>query len=289
VWHEGRVYALGAEGELRCLDAATGKVVWNKNILADNGASNLPWGMAASPLIIDDKLIVLPGGANGRSVVAYDRLSGNRIWSALDDKAAYAAPILAELAGRRQVLVMAAARAVGLAPEDGRLLWEYPWTTQHGINATEPVIVAPNRVFLSSGYGQGAAVVELTPDGERFKAAAVWSNNRMKTKFNGPVLHEGHIYGLDEGILACIDAQTGDLKWKGGRYGYGQLLLASGRLIVLAEDGDLVLVRATPERHDELSRFHAINGKTWNYPAIADGVLLVRNETQMAAFRIAAE
>jgi outer membrane protein assembly factor BamB len=110
----------------------------------------------------------------------------------------------------------------------------------------------------------------------------------MKAKFNGPVVYDGHVYGLDEGILACVDVATGEQKWKGGRYGYGQLLLASGHIVILTEDGDVVLVRATPEKLDEQARFTAISGKTWNYPAISDGVLLVRNEQEMAAFEIGA-
>lgn len=289
VWDEGRVYALGAEGELRCLEAATGKAIWNKNILSDNGAANLKWGMAGSPLPVDGKVIVTPGGSNGRSVVAYDKLSGQRVWGSLDDQAAYASPALADLGGRRQLLVMTAKRAVGLAVEDGKLLWEYPWVTQEGINVTQPIVVAANRVFLSAGYGHGAAVLELTPRGDGFEPRAVWANNRMKNKFNSAVLYEGHIYGLDEGILGCVDIQTGELKWKAGRYGYGQLLLASGRLVILTEEGDVVLVRASPDRLWEVARFSALKGKTWNIPAISDGVLLVRNETEMAAFRIGAD
>jgi outer membrane protein assembly factor BamB len=289
VWEDGRVYALGAEGELRCLESATGKLIWNKNILADNGASNLHWGMAASPLVVDGKVIVTPGGGHGNSVVAYDKLSGLRVWGSLDDQAAYASPTLATVGGRRQLLVMTAKRAVGLAVEDGRLLWEYPWVTQEGINAAQPIAVAANRVYISSGYGHGAAVLELTPRGDGFQTRVIWANNRMKNKFNSAVLHEGYLYGLDEGILACVDVESGELKWKGGRYGYGQLLLASGHLVVLTEEGDVVLVRAAPEKLQEVARFSALQGKTWNIPAISDGLLLVRNEVEMAAFRIAAD
>jgi outer membrane protein assembly factor BamB len=289
VWDDGRVYALGAEGELRCLESATGKLIWNKNILADNGAVNLHWGMAASPLVVDGKVIVTPGGGHGNSVVAYDKLSGLRVWGSLDDKAAYASPALATVGGRRQLLVMTAKRAVGLAVEDGRLLWEYPWVTQDGINAAQPIVVAANRVYLSSGYGHGAAVLELTAQGDGFETRVVWANTRMKNKFNSAVLYQGYLYGLDEGILACVDVESGELKWKGGRYGYGQLLLASGHLVVLTEEGDVVLVRAAPEKLQEVARFTAIQGKTWNIPAISDGLLLVRNEIEMAAFRIAAD
>jgi outer membrane protein assembly factor BamB len=288
VWDEGRVYALGATGELRCIDATNGKTVWRRNILSDNSAVNLQWGMAASPLVLENKVIVQPGGSSGRSVVAYDKLTGERVWSALDDQAAYTSLVTASVAGRSQLLTITATRAVGLSPSDGKLLWEFPWSTQEGINAAEPLVVAPNRVFLSSAYDHGAAVVELAARGDRFEAKKVWANKRMKNKFNGSVLYEGYLFGLDEGILACVDPASGDLKWKGGRYGYGQLLLASGHLVILTEDGEVVLARAIPEKLDEKARFTAIRGKTWNYPAISDGVLLVRNEEEMAAFQIGA-
>jgi outer membrane protein assembly factor BamB len=284
-WHEGRLYALGANGELRCLDAGTGKVIWAKNILEDNGAQNLQWGMANAPLIVDQMVVVLPGGP-AKSVVAYHKLTGAPVWKALEDKQAYTSPLLVTLAGRRQILVVSATRAMGLTLE-GKLLWDYPWQTQYDINSAQPIIVSDNRFFISAGYGHGAALVEVTGSGDRYQARTVWQNTRMKNKFNSSVLHQGHVYGLDEAILACIDVETGELKWKGGRYGYGQILLAGSNIIVLTESGELVLVKATPESHQELSRFEAISGKTWNVPAIAGGRLLVRNETEMACFRIA--
>ena len=285
-YHDGRVYALGALGELRSLDAATGKVIWRRNILEDNRASNLEWGMSAAPLVVDDKLIVLPGGSGGRSVVAYDRATGEPIWRALDDRQAYVSPMLVTLAGVRQVLIVSAVRAVGLDPASGTLLWEYPWPTGQGINVAQPVLLGDDRVFLSASYGQGAAVFELRRDGERFTTRTIWENSRMKNKFTSSLLHEGHLYGLDESILACIDAATGEQKWKGGRYGYGQPILAGGHLIVLTESGEVVLVKATPERHEEVARFPAIEGKTWNHPVIANGRLLVRNLREMAAYDI---
>jgi outer membrane protein assembly factor BamB len=153
-----------------------------------------------------------------------------------------------------------------------------------GINVAQPVLLGGDRLFLSASYGQGAAVLAITRTGDRFAAETVWENNRMKNKFTSSVLHDGHLYGLDESILTCLEAATGEVKWKAGRYGYGQLLLADGHLIVITEDGDLVLVRAIPERHDELARFHAIDGKTWNHPVLANGRLLVRNLREMAAF-----
>jgi outer membrane protein assembly factor BamB len=283
-WADGRVYALGATGELRCLDEATGTLIWRTEILEDAGAENLQWGMAASPLIVDDTVVVLPGGGGGRSVAAYDRRSGKRAWSALDDRQAYSSPMLVTLAGVRQIVVFTGSRLMGITPGTGEVLWEYPWKTQFDINASQPLVVGDNRVFVSTGYGVGAAVIELTREDSRFAVREVWRNIRMKNQFTSSVLHDGYIYGLDESILACVDAATGDLKWKGGRYGYGQVVLASGHLIVLTEGGELALVRANPEGHEELARFPALEGKTWNHPALSGGYLLVRNINEMAAY-----
>jgi outer membrane protein assembly factor BamB len=283
-WADAVVYVLGATGELRALSDATGRTIWRVNILDDNQAANVQWGMAGSPLVVDDTVVVHPGGGNGRSVVAYDRRTGARVWAAQDDRAGYAAPMLATLAGVRQIVVFSASRLMGLTPDGGRLLWEYPWRTEYDINAAQPIVVSDTRLFVSSGYGSGAAVIEIAREGATFTVREVWRNIRMKNRFNSSVLHDGYIYGLDEGIFACIDAATGDLKWKGGRYGYGQVLLAAGHLIVLTEDGDLALLRATPDRHDERARVPAIAGKTWNVPAMSGPVLLVRNIAEMAAF-----
>jgi outer membrane protein assembly factor BamB len=283
-WADGLVYVQGATGELRCLEDATGRLVWRTNILTDAGAANLKWGMAVSPLIVDDTVVVLPGGTNGQSVVAYDRRTGRRAWSALDDRQAYSSPMLVTVAGVRQILVFAATRLMGISPDWGTLLWEYPWKTQFDVNAGQPLLIGDDRIFVSSGYGAGAAVVEIAAADGRLTAREVWRSTRMKNQFTSSVLLNGFVYGLDESILACLDAATGELKWKGGRYGYGQVMLASGHLIVLTEDGELALVRATPEGHKEIARFPVFEGKTWNHPAMADGYLLVRNINEMAAF-----
>ena len=287
-WDNGKIYALGATGELRCLDAKTGAVLWGKNILRENGATNLQWAMAASPLIVDDKVIVLPGGSSNNSVVAYNKNTGAPVWKALNDKQAYVSPMLATLGGTRQVLVVSSTRMVGLTPENGSVLWSQNWDTDMGINVSQPIVVDGNRLFISSGYGKGAALIEFSGSGKSLSPKVIWENVNMKNKFNSSVLYQNHVYGLDEGILSCVDVNTGERKWKGGRYGYGQVVLASGHLIVMAADGQLVLVRATPDQHVELARFTALQGQTWNYPAIAGGKLLVRNSTEMAAYNIAA-
>ncbi len=282
VWNDGRVYALGATGELRAVEAASGKTLWRTNILTDAGAANVQWGMAASPLVVDGLLITVPGGANGKSVIAYDKATGKIAWTAESDPAGYAAPIVATLGGARQILITAGKRVFGLTLE-GKLLWDFPWVTEYDVNAAEPTVVSENRFVISSGYDHGSALVEVGPGG----AKQIWFSKSLKAKFNAPVLYQGHLYGLDDGILACMDVETGKRKWKGGRYGFGQVLLASGHLVIATEDGKVALVKAAPESHQEVAAFEALDGKTWNYPALAGGKLLVRNQNELACYRIA--
>lgn len=283
-----RVYFLGALGESRCLETASGKLVWRRNIVEENRAPELTYGMSSSPLVWEEKVIVAPGGPRGGSVVAYHKVTGEPLWQSLNDEAAYSSPMKVNLAGEEHVLVACETRIVGLAPADGRLLWEFPWVVQAGNrNIAQPLVVSSNRVFLSAGYGTGCVLVEVTRQGGQFQARQVWRNKNMKNKFTSSVFWKGYIYGLDEDMLVCLNAENGRREWKEGRYGYGQLVLASEHLIILTGDGELALVPARPEKHTELCRFEAIRGKTWNHPALGGGKLMVRNAYEMACFDVA--
>lgn len=285
--YDGTLVALGATGELQALDAATGASIWRTNILEDSGAANLTWGMAASPAILDGAVLTAPGGPTG-AVIAYELDSGAIRWRALDAQGAYTAPAVFTLDGLSQIVLIGADQVTGIATDGSETYWSRPWATMNGINAAQPLQVAPNRIFVSSGYGHGASVLEVDADLEANTASVseVWFNNRMKNTFSTSVFHDGYVYGLDNGILACVDAETGDRMWKGGRYGHGQLLLASGHLLITTERGQLVLVRATPESHQEVAALPAVSGRTWNNPAIAEGILLVRNDREAVAFDI---
>jgi outer membrane protein assembly factor BamB len=280
---DGLLYALGAQGELRCLEAATGRIIWRTNILDDAGAMNVQWGMAAAPLLVDDTVVVHPGGPTASpssrttrgpapGVVVAERWRRLRVPDPRDDRRRASdcrvqrhAPDGTQARGRIVPLGLSLAHAGGHQRVAAVVDWRQPCV---------PVL----RIR------RGAAVLELSPEGSGFKVREVWRNTKIKNRFNSSVLKDGYIYGFDESILACVDAATGELKWKGGRYGYGQMLLAGDQLVVLTEDGELALVRATPAGHQELARFEAISGKTWNHPAITDGLLLVRNLREMAAF-----
>jgi outer membrane protein assembly factor BamB len=172
---------------------------------------------------------------------------------------------------------------LGLSLDGKKVYWEHPWVTDYDVNSTLPVVVGGDRLLLSAGYGHGSALLEIGAGG----AKQLWESKSMKAKFNNVVEKDGVVYGLDEGILAAMDVATGARKWKGGRYGYGQLLLAGSHLVVLTEQGEVVLVKADASRHEEVARFSSLDGKTWNVPALAAGRLLVRNQTEMACYRIA--
>ncbi len=288
-FHEDRIYALGAQGNLHCLQVADGKAVWHRNILSDGACTNLPYGTAVSPLIVDDKVIVTSGARiheGSRTVLAYALKTGEPVWKTLTNKMAYVSPMRVSLAGQDQLLIVGGMEVFGLNPGNGNPFWMQSWPVAYDNNIAQPVIVATNRFFVSSGYGAGCAVFELSKAHERFQVRTVWKNKSLKNKFSSSVLWENHLYGLDEDILTCLDAETGERKWKNGRYGYGQVLLASGHLIILTGDGQLALVRATPRGHEEVRRFQAIKGKTWNHPALADGQIFVRNSAEMASFQI---
>jgi outer membrane protein assembly factor BamB len=273
-YHDGRIYSLGA----------LGKLLWKHSILTENQGANLMYGMAGSPLIVDDLVIVQGGassGVKGKTVLAYHRLTGDPVWQAVDDRMAYTSPMLVSLAGVRQLLVVGAARVMGLSPADGRVLWTFPWVVQYDNAISQPIVTGTNRFVISAAYGTGAAGVEIVKDDAGFQTRTLWRNKNLKNKFASSVLLDGYLYGLDEDILTCVDAATGERKWKDGRYGYGQLLRAGNLLVILGGEGDLALVKANPEKWEELARCPGIKGKTWNNPALADGKLLVRNSAEM--------
>jgi outer membrane protein assembly factor BamB len=220
-------------------------------------------------------------------VIALDRVTGKEKWRAGKGKAGYSSPMLATLAGKRQVLLLDGEGLSGYdAVGDGEL-WRYPYPTYQGINVCQPVLLDGDRVFISAGYDVGAVLLHVTETAGKWSATELWRSRAMRCKFNSPVAYQGHLYGLDEGVLTCLDAATGARRWRAGHYGHGQLLLAGDLLVILAESGELALVEATPQEHRQLGIFQALDadsGKTWNCPALADGKVFVRNHREMACY-----
>ncbi|MFQ3169079.1 MAG: outer membrane protein assembly factor BamB [Limisphaerales bacterium] len=299
--HDGKVYTLGATGVLNCLDLATGKPVWQRHIAIDaeldldapvdqsgmsaNRNKAKEWGYASSPLIVDDKVVVSAGGENGKSLFAYDTASGEPVWSGGNSRAGYSSARLAKLHGETQILIFNQDGLAAHSPQNGSVAWEFDWGVPYP-HVSMPVSLPGNRVLLSLGYGKGSKLLQVDFDGGVFSATELWKSIRMKAKFTNLVFHDGHIFGLDDGMFACIDAERGRRQWKDGRYGHGQILLRGSHILVMAENGDVVLLEANPEKQVELTKFAALDGKTWNPPALAGDYLLVRNHREAACYKL---
>ena len=288
--YDSRLYSLGATGLLNCLDPLTGTLIWQKNVLDDASASNIEWGLSGSPLIYDDVVVVNAGGRKNFGVVAYHRLTGEIVWHAGRHQASYATPSLRQIDGMRQLLIFDAAGLAGHDPESGAELWRHPWSNPPKVNVAIPVQLEDGSLLISSGYGSGGARLDIARDEDSKTGWAVTQRNsrplKLKYKFNGGILHDGHLYGLDEGVLCCFDPATEKKLWRRGRYGYGQVLLAGDVLVVQAESGEVILVQATPEKFVELAKFAPLDDMTWNHPVLVRGRLLVRNAKEAACFDV---
>jgi outer membrane protein assembly factor BamB len=295
---DGDIYTLGATGHLARLDGKTGQPKWTAEIL--DGRNNIYWGMSGSPLVYDRFVVVAPGrnppGINkepgageGPAVVAYDRDTGKVAWQAGERQAGYSSPQLAAVAGVRQVLLFDGEGLGSFDPENGNALWFHPWEQDPPVNVAQPLVFEDGRVFISSGYGHGSAMLKLTLKDGKWQSEELWTTSKLKSKFSSPVRRGEYIYGIDEsaGSLACVDAKNGRLKWKDGRYGNGQVLVMGDHILVESETGRLVLVDANPEQWHEVATFQALEGrKNWNYLTVARGRAYVRNHHVMACYKL---
>jgi outer membrane protein assembly factor BamB len=288
------VYVLSAQGKLYALQAADGKKIWSHDLKEEFGSEVPTWGFCTSPIVEGDLLYVEAGGKRNNfildfvfdpeaeaTVVAFDKNSGAAQWIALDDKSAYSSPIAITVAGIRQLVFLTAYAAVGLSPQDGQVYWRYPWATRYDVNAATPVFIPPDKIFISSGYDKGAALVQLKTADEGLEAEEVWMNRVMKNHFSTSVLHQGYLYGFDNAILTCIDPQTGTEKWKQRGYGKGSLIIADGHLIILGDSGNLALVEATPAGYQEKATLQILQGTCWTVPTLSDGRLYLRSENEI--------
>jgi outer membrane protein assembly factor BamB len=279
--HQGRVYALGATGIVNALDAGTGAVVWTRNAAADTGAKTPMWGFSGSPVVVDDLLIVPTSGA----LSAYDSATGTPRWKVASKDQGYTSPQLVEIDGVRQVLFVNSAGVSGLSPTDGTVLWSSAWA---GYPIVQPQVVAGGGVLFAVQEGLGLRRLAVSRGGGAWTASETWTSRGLKPYFNDFVVHKGHAYGFDSNILSCIDLADGTRKWKGGRYGNGQLVLLADQdaMLVLGEEGQIALVKAAPDGFTELAAIAGLEGKTWNHPVVVGDRLLVRNSEEMAAFRL---
>lgn len=283
----GLVFAYGATGILDCLEAATGKRLWSRDVLKENNLTNLEWGVSASPLVVDDTVIVTGANAPGPAVLAFQRTTGEPLWKSGSGRASYSSPALATVAGRRVVLVLSAATLTACDPASGEVLLNHAWASARTPRAAQPVVLGGNRIFLSAGYGVGCEMlkIEKTADG-RLEVTSLWKNARMKNQFNTVAARAGHLYGLDDGVLACLDLETGERKWKDGRYGAGQTLLVDDLVLIQSESGRFAIAEAKPEGFRELGALEALSSKTWNHPTLAGRYLLLRNDREAVCYEL---
>ncbi len=283
----GRVYAFGATGILNALDAGSGAVAWSRNVASDTNRAVPDWGFASSPLVIDDVVIVAASG----TLAAYDVATGKTRWIGPRHGGSYSSPHRATIDGVEQVLLLSPPGVIGVAVGTGALLWEHTW---EGGAIVQPALTADGDVLINAMSSMGGVATRrlaVKRGSEGWTVEERWTSRGLKPYFNDFVVHKGHAYGFDGSILACIDVADGNRKWKGGRYGQGQLVLLPDQdvLLVVSEEGELALVKATPDQFTQIARFPAIEGKTWNHPVLVGNILLVRNGEEMAAFRLSIE
>jgi outer membrane protein assembly factor BamB len=307
--HADRIFTQGGTGIVNCLDARTGEVIWSHDTAEKFGSTVTLWGKSGSPLVVDDTVIISVGAGepasaggevgrnNNSSLVAFDIETGEVRWAAGSRKAAYASPVVAELAGERQILMVNQGFVTAHRASDGTVLWEHPWAhaTDETASASQPVPLPGDRLFLSKGYGVGSSLLSIRRrvDGE-FEIQPLWKpaiKRVMKTKFCNVVLRDGFVYGLDDVLLECIELDTGKVRWKHRRqkeFGHGQIMLIGDVILVLSEFGELALVEASPEKYNELVSMQVLDNAhvTWNNPAFAPPYLLVRNARKAACYRL---
>jgi outer membrane protein assembly factor BamB len=280
----GRVYAFGATGILNALDASSGAVVWSRNVASDADKQVPMWGFASSPLVQGDVVIVAASG----KLVAYDIATGKPRWFGPARPGSYSSPHQSTIGGVPQILLLTGAGAISIAPADGTVLWEHAWGD--GTPIVQPALTADDVLINAAGGTGGVGIRRLSVahGAGGWTVQERWTSRGLKPYFNDFVVHKGHAFGFDGSILSSIDLETGNRKWKGGRYGDGQMMLLSEQdvLLLVSEEGELALVEASPDQFKELARFKAIEGKTWNHPVLVGDVLLVRNGEEMAAFRL---
>jgi outer membrane protein assembly factor BamB len=286
--HDGRVYTLGATAILNALDERTGKVLWSHKFAEDHKVATPIWGFSASPIVVDDLVIVNASGAIG----AFDRINGQQRWFNPSRGGTYSSPHLATIDGVPQVLLMAGPGLMSFSPADGKLLWEHAWEDGGGI--TQPAVLDNGDVVINKTSMTGGVVtrrLSAKHSGGAWSVEERWTSNGLKPYFNDFVIHKGHAYGFDNSILASINLENGQRNWKGGRYGNGQMILLPDQdlLLLVSEEGEVALVNATTDKYTEVAKAPALNAKTWNHPVLVGDTLLVRNGEEMVAFKLALE
>lgn len=298
-----RLYSVGSDGTFLCLDAATGSPRWQKNLLREFHASAPKWGVAFSPLIDGDLVFTMPGGADGNSLAAFNRITGELVWKGFNEPAGYSSPVAVTIAGTRQILFFMGRSLIAVRPNDGELCWRCPWETMFDVNAATPLVFATQRksrssaeqsseealhyAFISSGYDRGCALLRISAkeDG-RFKVKTVYTGKQMRCHFASPVRHGEYLYGIDDSRLTCLNLRNGKVVWKESGIKKGSLLCVNDYLLLLGEEGQLLLLDAAEKKYAPIAEARPLHGRCWTMPVIAEGKLFLRDEGQMKCFNL---
>jgi outer membrane protein assembly factor BamB len=273
------IYTFSKNGDAIRFDKATGKIVWQKNLVKELGVENLTWYFAGSVVPSGD-LVVISAGTSG---VGLKKSDGSVAWKSGTEACGYATAVPATLSGKKCFALVGCKEIFGIDPADGKVLWHNSWPAYQNINATDPIVVDSDKLFVSTGYNLGCALWKIGADGT---VSDVWRNKNMSNQFNACVLWDGYLYGFNgnigmsgpgNGKLTCMDVKTGDVKWSQGGLGTGSLMLADGKLIVLGERGKLVIAAASPDGYKEIASAEIVTGKCWTAPVLANGLLYARN------------
>lgn len=281
-----KVYAFGGTGILNCLDLKTGKLIWRQDLGPQMQGHFPEWGKSTAPLLAGSSIVVSGAEKAGPTLLAFDAESGEESWIYEGKGASYSSPRLLEVGGVRQIVSVNGQDVCGLDPSTGEQLWFYDWPGKYP-KVAQPVLVGKDQILVTAGYGMGSFLLKIQKGEAAWSVEELWKSKKMKTKFSSAVTLDGYAYGLDGGIMACIDLRTGKRMWKGGRYGFGQQLLVGDQLLVQAEQGDVALVKAQPTAYLETARIKVLNHMTWNTPTLAGRYLLLRNDREMVCYRLA--
>jgi outer membrane protein assembly factor BamB len=281
-----RVYAFGGSGDLVALDAASGRKIWSVNVVQQFGGNTPYWGYSESPLIVDDRIILNAGGRRA-SIVAIAKQDGTTLWQSHGDEAGYSSPMLLRTGSLQQVVFFTGQRALAVDPRDGRLLWSYARASNGTANIATPV-VRGNRVFVSSDYGTGAALLDVRAAGNLASAQEIYFTREMRNHHASSVAVGDYIYGFSSSILTALRFETGEMAWRNRSVGKGSLIYADERLYLYSEQGVVGLAEASPTEYRERGRFsiQATGPPTWSHPIITNGRLIIRDQDNVYAYNV---